>query len=130
MTLTAGSGALTLSARPEPYEVVVAHAPAGGVVRVHNPYGYVEFASELPDTPLIVVVPGDREVLGWGVNVLRYLALGRIRNGRHKLDRAAWDQAHAAIRRGGLVYVHYEVTEYYGRPRWTATGIREAVSHG
>ena len=113
-----------VEARPAAVEVAVIHLPPGSLARVHHPDGTREYAPDFPDTPYYVVVPGDVSAIGWGWNVGWYGSLTGVRNGKHRLDRAAWHEAAKALRSASVVYVRYEALAYYGKPRWTATGIR------
>ncbi|GAA3417732.1 hypothetical protein [Streptosporangium vulgare] len=113
-----------VEARPTAVEVAVIHLPTGSLARVHHPAGTQEYAPDLPDVPWYVVVPGDNSAIGWGWNVGWYGSLTGVRNGRHRLDRAAWHEAAKALRTVSIVYVRYEALTYYGKPRWTATSVR------
>src|SRR5256885_2698557 len=95
-------------------EVLVANLPAGSVLTVHHPGGVVrQFESHLPGEPLIVAVPGDLEVLGWGAYVIHYMTTHQIRNGHHRLDRAVWWEAERVVRDGGIAYVQHELRDHY-----------------
>lgn len=114
------------TASPAADEVLVANLPSGSVLTVHHPDGAVrEVRADFPDGPLIVAVPGAREVIGWGVIFEMYLAVSRIRNGRHRLDRPVWQRAEKAVRSGGIAYVRYEQRDYFGKSRWTAVDVRQ-----
>lgn len=109
---------------PAATEVAVIYLPDGGTARVHLADRVRDYSPTLPDAPLIAVVPGDRELLGWGAQVCLYLDLGVVRYGHHRLDRPVWHAAVKALRDGGVVFVQYEQREYYGKSRWTAVAIR------
>lgn len=115
---------------PKETEVAVVQVPEGGVARVHHPSGVREYTPSLVDIPEVaswfLVVPGDREAIGWGWSEGWYGSLRGVRNGHHRLDRDAWHQAARAVERGAVVaYVQYEARDYYGTPRWTAVGVRQ-----
>ena len=109
----------TVRVFPFAYEVAIVKLPVGATARVHHPAGVREYVPSLP-IPYFVVVPGDRETIGWGWAVGWYESLRGIRNGRHRLDRDAWHAAARLLARADVVYVRYEVRDYYGKPRWTA----------
>ncbi|GAA4221396.1 hypothetical protein FHR32_005068 [Streptosporangium album] len=115
---------LLVEARPTATEVAILHVPAGAVARVHHPAGVREYTPLLPEESWYAVVPGDKDLIGWGAVPCWYGSLAGIRNGRHRLDRDAWHAAARELRSGGVTYVQYEVRDYYGNPRWTATGVR------
>lgn len=115
---------------PAAHEVAAIHLPAGSVARVHHPGSpvrEVDPARAYGDAslPLIATVTGDCIAIGWGVVLCLYYAVRQVRNDRHRLDRAAWDDAVKAISKGGVAYVAYEQRDY-GKPRWTATTARAA----
>ncbi len=112
-------------ARPAATEVAVMRIPAEGVGRVHSPAGgHRDFEPELADVAWWLVVPGDRDAIGWGWAYGWYAAIHGVRNGKHRLDRDAWHQAAREVRHGGVAYVQYEPQEYYRKQRWTAVGVR------
>ncbi|MEW9530562.1 hypothetical protein [Microbispora sp. NPDC049125] len=115
-------------AHPEATEVVVANLPGGSTLRVHHPSGPRDYThnvwDEFPDLPFIPVVPGDREAIGWGCYLSEFGSLRGVRNGHIPRNREAWHAAAKVLRGGGVVYVRYELQDYYGKPTWTATGVR------
>lgn len=113
-----------VEAHPAAVEVAVVHLPKGSLARVHHPAGTQEYAPQFPDVPYYVVVPGDREAIGWGWTHGWYGSLTGIRNGHHRLNRDAWHAAARALKTAPVVYVQYEAITYYGKPRWTATSVR------
>jgi hypothetical protein len=113
-----------VTARPAAEEVAVLYVPAGVAARVHHADGQArEYVPLLPDESTYVVVPGDAGRIGWGAVPCWHPTLRSLRNGRHETDRDAWHAA-ARVVGEGVVYVRYELVTRYGRPRWTATGIR------
>jgi hypothetical protein len=105
--------------------VVVANLPARAVLTVKYPDGTSrELTDDLVEGPLVVVVPGDRDALGWGAYVVHYGATRQIRNGHNRFDRPVWHEAEKAVRHGGIAYVQHEQRDYYGRSRWFAVGVR------
>lgn len=109
----------TLMAYPSQTEVAILHLPPGSVARVFHPFGVREYRDAL-DTEAFAVVPGDKDLIGWGAVPCWYYSLAGIRNDRHKLDRAAWHDAAALLDMVPVVYVAYEQVDYFGRPRWVA----------
>jgi hypothetical protein len=109
----------TVEAFPSAYDIAILKLPIGVTARVHHPAGVREYAPPLP-VPYFAVVPGDRETIGWGAVPCWYSSLTGVRNGHHRLDRRAWHDAARLLARADLVYVRYEVRDYYGKPRWTA----------
>lgn len=110
----------TLMAYPSETEVAILRLPPGGVARVFHPFGVREYRQELDDVEAFAVVPGDKDVIGWGAVPCWHYGLAGIRNGRHELDRLAWHDAAALLDMVPVVYVAYEQIEYFGRPRWVA----------
>lgn len=108
-----------IEAFPSAYDVAVLKLPPGVTARVHHPAGVREYEPPLP-TRYFAVAPGERETIGWGWAVGWYESLQGIRNGHHRLDREAWHAAARLLARADVVYVRYEVRDYYGKPRWTA----------
>lgn len=109
-----------VEASPAEYEVAILKLPVGSVARVHHPAGPVrEYVPPL-DVPYFVVVPGDLETIGWGWTEGWYESLKGIRNGHLEMHREAWHAAARLLARADVVYVRYEVRDYYGKPRWTA----------
>ena len=106
--------------RPSVVEVAVIHVPAGAVAVVEHPYGVREYEPELPDVEAWAVVPGSPDTLGWRAVPCWHYTLAGIRNGRLKLDRAAWHAAAKLLRREPVVYIRYEQQLCYGLWRWTA----------
>lgn len=115
---------LLVEARPAAVEVAILHIPAGATARVHHPAGVREYTPMLPEEPWYAVIPGDKDLIGWGAVPCWYGSLAGVRNGRHKLDRNAWHAAATELRSAGVVYVRYERHDYFGHPRWTAVGVR------
>lgn len=115
---------LLVEARPTATEVAILALPVGAGARVHHPDGVREYEPAIDDVPYYVVVPGDKDAIGWGWAVGWFGGLSGIRNGRHRLDRDAWHEAAKALKAGGVAYVMYEARDYFGKPRWTATGVR------
>ena len=74
----------------------------------------------------MAMLPGDRDLLGWGAPCSFYGGLAGIRNGHRKRDRAVWHEAAKAIRNGGVAYVELEHLDWYGRGEWFAVGVRIA----
>jgi hypothetical protein len=110
---------------PAPAEVAVVNLPPGTTARVHHAHGVREYQGVSPDMATVVVAVGDVGLLGWGAPGVVYLSLQQVRNGRHRLDRDVWHQAIRLIQRGGgVAYVQHEQRDYYGKPRWTAIGVR------
>lgn len=125
MTLTFEPGVHVVEVFPSRTEVAIVHVPQGGVAVVHHRSGVREYTYSLPDVPTFLVVPGDREAIGWGWSQGWYGSLRGVRNGRHRLDRQAWHDAARAVDRGAQVaYVQYETRDYHGKDRWTAVGVR------
>ncbi|MEU6725590.1 hypothetical protein ABZ917_17935 [Nonomuraea wenchangensis] len=120
--------ALLVEAFPGVFEVAILHLPAGATARVHHPSGPRDYRQPL-DVAAYAVIPGDRTAIGWGAVPCWYYDVRGIRNGRHALDRAAWQDAAALLRMTPVVYVTFEQVDYYGRSRWTAVeaGIAPAV---
>ncbi|MEV8635667.1 hypothetical protein AB0395_28805 [Streptosporangium sp. NPDC051023] len=116
-----------VEARPSATEVAVVRVPAGCVVRVHHPAGVREYAPPLPDEAWYVVIPGDRDVIGWGA-VPCWGGLAGVRNGRHALDRDAWHAAARALASTDVAYVRYEQRDHHGKQRWTAVAHRAEVA--
>jgi hypothetical protein len=110
--------------RPEINEIAVVNLPAGQTARVHHPTGARDWTAWLPGEPLIATIPCDVDHIGWGCSIVAYLHIRAIRNGRHRRDRAVWDQAVRALRSEPVVYVRLEQREYYGRDVWTAVSVR------
>ncbi len=122
MTVLVESGAQVVEVFPAPTEVALVRVTEGGVARVHHPSGVRDYSD--PFQPLLVV-PGDRDVIGWGWAEGWYGSLRGVRNGRHRLDRDAWHAAARVVEQGaGVAYVQYEIRDYYSKPRWTAVGVR------
>lgn len=132
MTLTVEAGVrVVVEAYPSAVEVAVVRLPAGAVARVHHPSGVREYEPQLSDEAFLVVIPGDRDAIGWGWSQGWYETLRGIRNGHRPMNREAWHAAARAVELGAeVVYVRYERVDYHGNPMWTATGIREAVTNG
>lgn len=123
MTLTVEAGARVVQARPLLVEVAVIRLPADAVAVVHHAAGVKEYSD--PGEDQFLVVPGDRDTIGWGCTPCWYGSTRGVRNGRHRLDRDAWHAAARAVERDAdVAYVVYERRDYYGTPRWTATGVR------
>jgi hypothetical protein len=123
--MSASSDTTVTVVRPGPAEIAVAYLPDGGTVRVRRADGTVrDVASLLPGEPLAVASPGDAARLGWGGTDVTGFGLSVIRNLHHRLDRPVWHKAARAVRHGGVVYVRLEQRDYYGKPRWTAVGLR------
>lgn len=109
-----------VEAHPTAYEVAILKVPVGAVARVHHPAGPVrEYVPPL-DIPYFVVVPGDRESIGWGWTEGWYGSLRGVRNGHVAMHREAWHAAARLLARADVVYVRYELRDYYGKPTWTA----------
>ncbi len=124
MTALVETGVRAVEVFPAATEVAVVELPAGVVAVVHHPGGERREYSD-PEQVQILVVPGDREAIGWGWSYGWYGSLRGVRNGRHRLDRDAWHEAARAVEAGARVaYVRYEVRDYYGKPRWTAVAVR------
>lgn len=112
-------------AHPNKDEVVVASLPPGSTLRVHHPQGAaVDYSTALPGDPLIIVVVGDTDHLGWGCGENHYMALRAVRNQRHPLDLPVWEQAVRALRRGGVLCIAFRRESYYSGHRWTADHVR------
>ena len=109
----------TVEVFPFAYEVAIVKLPVGATARVHHPAGLREYVPSLP-IPYFAVVPGDREAIGWDAVPCWYSSLTGVRNSHHRLDRRAWHDAARLLARADVVYVRYEVRDYYGKPRWTA----------
>jgi hypothetical protein len=116
--------ARVVDVRPAATEVAVIHLPPGSVARVHHPAGHRDYTGSFHDLPIIMVIPGDRDTIGWGWTHGEYFSLQRIRNGHHQLDRPVWHDAVRAVRGGGVVYIRFEQRDWYGKQRWAATGLR------
>ncbi|MEV8636431.1 hypothetical protein AB0395_32740 [Streptosporangium sp. NPDC051023] len=128
MTTMTVTGAL-VEARPTATEVAIVYVPAGSVVRVHHQAEVQEYALPLLEVPWYAVIPGDRDVIGWGAVPCWYGSLAGVRNGHHQLDRKAWPAAARALASCGVVYVQYQRIDHHGKQRWTAVSHRvEAVS--
>lgn len=133
MTLTVEAGVrVVVEAYPSTTEVAVVSLPAGAVARVHHPSSVVrEYEPQLSDEAILVVIPGDRDAIGWGYSQGWYKTPRGLRRGHRPMNRDAWHAAARAVELGAeVVYVQYEQVDYYGKPTWTAVGIREAVSRG
>ncbi|MFD9949997.1 hypothetical protein ACFWYW_28445 [Nonomuraea sp. NPDC059023] len=115
-----------VQAYPSPFEVAVLHLVDGAVARVHHPFGVKDYHPSPFEDEAYAVIPGDKNAIGWGAVPCWHYSLRGIRNGRHRLDRAAWHAAAALLRMGPVVYVTYEERDYYGKPRWTAVAARPA----
>jgi hypothetical protein len=113
--------------RPEINEIAVVNLPVGQAARVHHPSGPRVWAPP-PGERLIAEIPCDNTHIGWGVVITSYIAVGAIRNGRHRRDRAVWHEAARAVRRQPVVYVAMDQREYYGRHVWTAISVRTESS--
>lgn len=110
----------TVDAFPSAYEVAILKLPIGVNARVHHPAGPVrEYVPPLP-VPYFVIVPGDRETIGWGWTEGWYESLKGIRNGHLAMHREAWHAAARLLARADVVYVRYEQRDYYGKQTWTA----------
>jgi hypothetical protein len=109
-----------VEAFPSAFEVAILHLPAGAVARVHHPFGVREYCPLLVECEVYAVVPGFKDVIGWGAVPCWHPSLRSVRNGRHRLDQSAWHHAADLLKNAGVVYVGYEERDYYGRPRWTA----------
>lgn len=115
-----------LHARPRNHEVVLIHH--AGPVRVHgSDIGFHDMEPMFGEENIIATVPGDAALLGYGAARIRYSRLRRVRNGRHRLDRAVWDAAVNAVQAGGIVYVQHDLLPYQGEARWTATALRRHI---
>ncbi|MFB4265392.1 hypothetical protein [Nonomuraea sp. GTA35] len=108
-----------LEAFPSAFEVAILHLPNGVAARVHHPFGVKEYRPLIVEESTFVVVPGWADVIGWGAVCWHYTLRG-VRNGRHRLDRAAWHDAATLLQMSPVVYVTYEKRDSYGKPRWTA----------
>ena len=116
---------VVVEAYPQPAEVAVVAVPAGGVARIHYPSGVVmDYPPPLDDEAWIAVVPGDKDLIGWGCVPCWYGSPRGVRNGHHQLDRAVWHDAAAQVCRQAVVYVVHELQDYYSRQRWTAVSCR------
>lgn len=114
-----------VEAYPLPAEVAVVAVPVGGVARIHYPSGVVmDYAPPLPDEEWIVVVPGDKDFIGWGWSQGWFGTPRGVRNKHHALDRPVWHEAAGEVCRQGVVYVVHELQGYYSRQRWTAVSCR------
>ncbi|MFE3452445.1 hypothetical protein ACFXJ8_26325 [Nonomuraea sp. NPDC059194] len=129
MTSLLADSLLAIDAFPLPAEVAVIAVPAGGVARVHYSHGVsLDYPLPLDDEPWIAVIPGNKELLGWGCVPCWYGSPRGVRNGKHEMDRPVWDEAARAVLRGQVVYVAHERQPYHGGERWTAVSCRtEAV---
>lgn len=117
-----------VEAYPSATEVAVIHLPAGATARVHHPDGVREYTPMLPDVEDYAVIPGDKDLTGWGAVPCWHGSLAGVRNGRHRLDRDAWHAAATALRAVGVVYVQYEARSYHGKARWTAVSVRREAA--
>jgi hypothetical protein len=127
--VTAGTllSPVVVDAYPQPVELAVVAVPVGGVARIHYPSGPVmDYPPPLDDEAWIAVVPGDKDLIGWGCVPCWYGSPRGVRNGRHVLDRPVWQEAARQVCRAGVVYVEYRPRLYYGRERWTAESCRIA----
>ena len=116
---------VVVEAYPLPAEVAVVAVPVGGVARIHHPSGAVmDYAPPSAAEAWIAVVPGDKDLIGWGCVPCWYGSPRGVRNGHHQLDRAVWHDAAAQVCRQGVVYVVHELQDYYSRQRWTAVSCR------
>jgi hypothetical protein len=109
-----------VEAHPSAFEVAILHLTAGAAARVHHPFGVREYRPLLVEDDVYVVVPGFKEVIGWGAVPCWHYSLRGIRNGRHRLDRPAWHEAARLLTCTPVAYVRFEERDYYGKPRWTA----------
>lgn len=117
-----------VEAYPSATEVAVIHVPAGATARVHHPSEVQEYTPPLPEVPWYAVIPGDRDLTGWGAVPCWHGSLAGVRNGRHGLDRDAWHAAAKALRTVGVVYVQRELIDHHGTPRWTAVSVRREAA--
>jgi hypothetical protein len=115
-----------IDVRPAANEVAIVPTQPGQGVRLHLPTEGREqvYTPELDDVPHWVVLPGDRERIGWGYTNGWFQSLTGVRNGHHRVNRDAWHAAANAVKGGGIAYVTYTRRDYYGKPRWTANGYR------
>ena len=112
---------------PRPADVAVVSLPAGTVIRVHRASAPAlgEYRPAVDGAlPVIAMIPGDRELLGWEVVFCQVSGLRGVRNGHHRRDRAVWHQAAGMIKNGGVVYVEHERRPWYGRMAWQAVRVR------
>lgn len=110
---------------PRRDEVAIVNLPAGSTVRVHSGGGTRDWVSDLgEDVPFIATIPGDREYIGWGAVIVRYIDIRVVRNGKHRRDRLVWQKAVKSVQRGGVTYLRFEQQDYYGKQVWVATGFR------
>ena len=109
-----------VEAFPAAFEVAILHLPAGSMARVHHPSGMREYRPLLVQEDVYAVVPGFAQVIDWGAVPCWHYTLKGIRNGRHRLDRAAWHDAAALLALAPVVYISYERRDHFGKPRWTA----------
>lgn len=109
-----------VEASPSAFDVAILHVPAGGMARVRHPHGVRDYRPLLAGEDVYAVVPGWAQVIGWGAVPCWHPTLRGVKNGRHRLDRAAWEDAAALLRMVPVVYVAYERRDCYGTPRWTA----------
>lgn len=127
MTAELAATALVVEAYPKAVEVAIIAVPAGGVVRVHYTSGApVTFAAPLGENePTIAVVPGDKDLLGWGCVPCWYDTPRGATRYRHQQDKPVWNDAMSALCRGAEVaYVKHELQTYYSRERWAAVSVR------
>lgn len=116
---------VVVEAYPFATEVAIVALPAGAVARVHHPSGVREYEPQLGDEAFLVVIPGDRDAIGWGWSQGWYETPRGLRRGHRPVNRDAWHAAARAIELGAeVVYVRYEQVDYYGKSLWTAVGIR------
>lgn len=113
-----------IDVHPAGHEVAIVPTAPGQGVRLHLSGEERTFRPVVDDVPHVLVLPGDRALIGWGWSHGWYGSLAGVRNGHHPVDRDAWHAACKAVQGGGIAYVTYTLREYYGQPRWIANGYR------
>ena len=113
---------------PRPTDVAVVNLPPGYTVHAYRAGTNkpAEYPNTDPDRPVVATIPGDRDLLGWGVVYASYGGLRGIRNGHHKRDRDVWHRAASMLAGGGVVYVEHEQQDWFGKQVWVAMRVRLA----
>lgn len=93
-------------AYPAPDEIAVVYLPPAGTVHIHQADKVRTHHAD--NEQAVIVAPGDRDQLGWGVHTARYGGLSGVRNGKRKDDRPVWHEAARLVRTAGIVYIRHD----------------------